>query len=42
MLHICMIYNFTVEITRIHFTICKVQSDNSNPDLIHNKTNTAF
>ena len=26
-----MIYNFTTAITRIHFTICKVKSNNSNP-----------
>ena len=26
-----MIYNFAVVIIRIHFAICKVQSDNSNP-----------
>ena len=27
----CMIYNFTITITRIHLTICKVRSNNSNP-----------
>ena len=26
----CMIYNITIAITRIHFAICKVWSDNSN------------
>ena len=26
-----MVYKFTISITRIHFTICKVRSDNSNP-----------
>ena len=26
-----MIYNFTITITRIHFTICKVRSGNLNP-----------
>ena len=26
-----MIYNFTITITRIHFTICKVRSSNLNP-----------
>ena len=31
-LHIfCMIYNFAVTITRIHFAICEVQSNNLNP-----------
>ena len=28
-----MIYNFTIAITRIHFTICKVQNNNSNPEV---------
>ena len=27
-----MIYNFAVTITRIHFAICKVWSNNSNPE----------
>ena len=27
-----MIYNFAIAITRIRFAICKVQSNNSNPD----------
>ena len=31
-----MIYNFTTVITRIHFAICEVQSDNSNPEMIVN------
>ena len=28
-----MIYNFATTIIRIHFAICKVQSDNSNPEI---------
>ena len=27
-----MIYNFAIAVTRIHFAICKVQSNNSNCD----------
>ena len=27
----CTIYNFTIAITRIHFAICEVRTDNSNP-----------
>ena len=29
--HFRMIYNFKIPITRIHFTICKVWNNNSNP-----------
>ena len=28
-----MIYNFTVAIARIHFAICEVRSNNSNPGI---------
>ena len=31
---LCMIYNFTIAITRKQFAICDVQSKNSNPELI--------
>ena len=35
LLHIfCMIYNFVVAVTRIHLTICEVQSNNLNPERI--------
>ena len=31
-----MIYNFAIAITRIHFAICEVRSDNLNPGIIKN------
>ena len=31
----CMIYNFTITLTKIHFPIYEVQSNNSNPEKRH-------
>ena len=31
--HFSMIYNYAIRTIRIHFAICKVESDNSNPEI---------